>query len=145
MNTRMFLRACCLYGCLYGLTAITTVIPSTPDASDPCTPLMSDMAMVLSDARRNLALTPEQDATWRTWNASCSGAVWQQWLAALGPPVPPQPPPVVDPPRLPGWRDYVLGALEGFQRGLDTPLTACRTTYAQRGSRGGYSTICTTH
>jgi hypothetical protein len=42
-------------------------------------------------------------------------------------------------------REYVLAALQGFERGAMAPVTSCRTTYASRGTRAASYTTCNTY
>ena len=42
-------------------------------------------------------------------------------------------------------REYVLAAAQGIQRGIDRPVTSCRTTYASRGTRAASYTTCNTY
>jgi len=47
------------------------------------------MQTALQALRRGQSLTLDQQTTWRTWNADCKAAKWQQQLAETAPPPPP--------------------------------------------------------
>ena len=47
------------------------------------------MQTALQALRRGQSLTPDQQTTWRIWNADCKAAKWQQQLAETAPPPPP--------------------------------------------------------
>jgi hypothetical protein len=135
-----------------GLTLFCTPLP-TRAAS--CEDLLPRMQSAMADIRGGWQLSDEQQQDWRAWTAQCKDPEWQRQLAALGPPLPvntrtPSPPMVnpagdpdaPDPATKITWRDYLLAAVRGFERGATAPVSVTRCNTASRHGRTG--TYCTT-
>ena len=69
-----------------------TFITSPAGRNQQCEQLLPGMRTIMQALRQNQSLTPDQQATWRTWNADCYTANWQQQLAEKAPPPPPEQP-----------------------------------------------------
>ena len=74
--------------CLLSLPVLTWAAASA-DRDQRCEQLLSAMQTALQALRRGQSLTPDQQNTWRTWNADCTSVKWQQRLAETAPPPPP--------------------------------------------------------
>jgi hypothetical protein len=74
--------------CLLSLPALTWAA-APADRDQRCEQLLPEMRTALQALRRGQSLTPDQQAMWRTWNADCKAAKWQQQLAETAPPPPP--------------------------------------------------------
>jgi hypothetical protein len=74
--------------CLLSLPALTGAAASA-DRDQRCAQLLPAMQTALQALRRGQSLTLDQQTTWRTWNADCKAAKWQQQLAETAPPPPP--------------------------------------------------------
>lgn len=115
-----------------GSASVPMLSPSIKEAS-ACAALVEPLRTIHATVTQGGQLTPQQSAQLRQWNDRCQAPEWQ---AALGT-VPARP--------LRTWRDDAIQAIRAFERGATVRITSCRTTYAQRGSWGGYYTTCTTH
>jgi hypothetical protein len=104
-----------------------------------CEHLLPDVVQSIHYRQENGEDNPHTIDAEHRWYASCREHPWNQAVVhALDPA---QPRTLPDPP---GWRDYLRAAGEGIQRGLDAPMTTCRTSPTHGRNGSGLVTNCMT-